>query len=362
MINYKTILKFSEKTPNKIAIFDDNNKITWHEFRYLTKKIIAAAYTLTEESSAEPILFISRNSSDILLLGAAFTTLGIPFQGVDYNLGIEIIRTLIQQLAVKHIFISDEFINRFSDLIDTVKIYPIQEYLHAAKANSVSYEMHQYIRHERPFRSYAFTSGTTGVPKIVYRTTPSEKRRFDYLVDMYNFSECDVHLAVLPMYHVSTIGWLKLFLSIGATVVIHNFSTSYNLCDAIYTYKVSTMLLSTNILHQMVDKIDESIANKFLNNLRFIITGGKNCHENIKRTVINKLGYILYEYYGTTETGINTLLTPQESLSHPGSVGKVFDGNNIIMLDEKNNPISNGAIGKVAIHSYMNMDLSLIHI
>ena len=361
MIKYEMICQFSSLHPDKIALYDDKGAISWSKFRKYVLQLIHAIER-NKIDYTKPILYLSENSKDIVLLGAAFSTLGVAFQGLDYHLDKGSIALLIQQLDVKHIFVSSKFLEKFVSLSAQCQVHHIEQF--TKEAEYIDSEPLNTIEKTPtlPFRSYSFTSGTTGIPKIVYRTTSFDKRRFEYLQNRYQFNTHDVHFTCLPLYHVSASGWLRLFLSLGCTCIVHNFDNSYKLCEIFHVKKISTALLSPHLVKQIMDQLTEGDALTYFPSLRFVITGGKNFPATFKKKAIRALGPVVYEYYGTTETGINTLLDPKEAFKYPGSVGREFEGNHIEILDKHNSPLPSGQTGRIAIHSYMNMDQYLHHI
>lgn len=287
MIKYEVIQKFSKIHPNKPALIHDDRIISWGEFGEQTLHLIDRVNRISNFDASSPCLFISKNSTDIVLLGAALSSMCIPFQGVDYHLDVNIIKSIVKELNVKYVFVAGEFLEKFADLGEICYIYQIEELVECAK---ISYNVLSYSivpAPQSPFQSYAFTSGTTGVPKIVYRTKSFDKQRFEYLINRYKFNNNDTHLVCLPMYHVSSTGWLRLFLNLGCAVVIHNFKDSNQLCELIHSKCVSTTIMSPYILKQMVAKLDENSGLNFFPFLRFIITGGK-----IARPISNKRPFV----------------------------------------------------------------------
>ena len=360
MIKYDVIEKYSGIHPDKKALKDDRWEVTWSDFKLYTRRLIGVISKMDRLEVFYPSLFISNNSIDVVLLGAAFSSLGIPFQGLDYHLDILVIKKIIKDLNVKHVFISRELEVKFSDLSLICNLHFLNDIIEKAKKSTIN-EIEPIKTLSMPFKSFAFTSGTTGNPKIAYRLFSFDKRRFEYLQDKYLFTFSDIHLACLPMYHVSTTGWLRLFLGLGCTVVIHNFKNGYQLCETIHANHISTTILSPIILKHILSELGEDDKSTYFPSLRFVVTGGKNCSIKIKQEAIRKLGKIIYEYYGTTETGINTLLSTEEAIELPGSVGREFEGNKIAILSDQNTEVPAGEVGRIAIYSYMNFDGYLNH-
>lgn len=49
-------------------------------------------------------------------------------------------------------------------------------------------------------------------------------------------------------------------------------------------------------------------------------------------------------------------MDPDEALKYPGSVGREFEGNSIVVLDQYNTSVPADTVGRIAVHSYMNME------
>jgi acyl-coenzyme A synthetase/AMP-(fatty) acid ligase len=356
MIKYDLIEKIAKTTPQKTALVDELKSVTWAEYQQVTKQLINALKMGPIDRTTKPVLFISNNSVDLVLVGTAFASLGIPFQGIDYHLSLQSIKGLINSLQVSCVFVAKAFEASFSSLSSACQLLQIEHFVESANADRVVPVKSAFHQAEGAFRSYALTSGTTGVPKIVCRTASFDKRRFDYLQNRYHFTSEDVYLSCFPLYHASSAGWIRLFLSLGCQVVMHNFSNGYLLCETLHLHPISATLMSPYMLKLFVSELGESKSIEYFPRLRFIMTGGKNCPINLKYEAINKLGPIVHEYFGTTETGVNTLLSSKEALAYPGSAGKVFEGNEIVIVDNNHNSVAAEQIGRMAIHSYMNMD------
>lgn len=355
MINFELVDSFAKIHPKKNALDDGHLSLTWEEFRNYILFAVSELKKINTLQSQKLSIFLSKNTTEVIVLGSAFASLGIAFQGLDYHLEADKIISIIERLNINNVFVSREFATQFSFLKNRCTIHVIEDIFGLVILKSNRY-LNQIDKLNLLFKSYSFTSGTTGDPKIVYRTKSFDNKRFSYLKDRYNFNENDIHLVVLPLYHVSAVGWLRLFLSLGCSVTISNYTSGYQLCDVLVSKGISTTIMSPNMLKNMLDQIDDRGNAKYFEKLRFLITGGKNCSINLKMEAIRKLGKIVHEYYGTTETGINTLLDSDEAILYSGSVGKEFEGNKIVVVDNENRPLAKNEIGRIAINSYMNMD------
>jgi len=71
---------------------------------------------------------------------------------------------------------------------------------------------------------------------------------------------------------------------------------------------------------------------------------------------LEKYGPCLYEYYGATETGINTFISPEEMSERPSSVGKAFADNELKIFDELGNDVPDGERGVLYAYNAIMMD------
>jgi long-chain acyl-CoA synthetase len=87
--------------------------------------------------------------------------------------------------------------------------------------------------------------------------------------------------------------------------------------------------------------------------LRAVIHSAAPCPAELKRQMIDWLGPVIVEYYAATEGG-GTLITSQQWLRKPGSVGLPWKGSQVHVLDRALGEVATGEQGLV----YMKMGTS----
>ena len=74
------------------------------------------------------------------------------------------------------------------------------------------------------------------------------------------------------------------------------------------------------------------------------------CPVPLKRAFMDFVGAEkVWEYYGASEGG-GTVISPQEWLEHPGSVGRPFPGTEFVILDDDGNALPAGEVGTVWVN------------
>jgi len=194
-----------------------------------------------------------------------------------------------------------------------------------------------------------YTSGTTGRPKGVRRELPSLQP--EVLIGAAGGAlgtfglrpGHGVHLACSPLYHTAP-GYFALnALHVGHSLVLHEIFDAENVLRAVEEYRVTSTHMVPTHVHRILGLPAEARDGYDLSSLETILVAGAPFAHQAKRTLIDWLGPIVWEYLGSTE-GMVCSVSPPEALEHPGTVGKPAD---VKILDEAGNPVPAGEGGKI---------------
>ncbi|GAB1821817.1 AMP-binding protein [Herbidospora sp. RD11066] len=213
-----------------------------------------------------------------------------------------------------------------------------------------------------PDRTYGqimwYTSGTTGFPKGVQRPTTSKTPEEALPVGIWFVGEVldlrpgnDVHLVTSPMYHSAPCAHAWFALHLGHTVVIAPRFDPEPVLELIEKYRVTNAMMVPTMFHRML-RLPEKVRSAYdVSSLRQVIHTGATCPVHVKQAMIDWLGPVLYEYYGSTESAIAFAVKPQEWLAHVGTVGRVAPGFEAKILDDEGGVVPAGVPGMVYVKS-----------
>ncbi|MEI2401076.1 AMP-binding enzyme, partial [Paenibacillus phytohabitans] len=88
---------------------------------------------------------------------------------------------------------------------------------------------------------------------------------------------------------------------------------------------------------------------EYLKSLKCIASGGAKLPSKLVEVTIQKLGPVLYNLYGTSETGLNFIATPQDLMYSATTNGKKITGLNVSILDHNKNEVPSGTIGQLCM-------------
>jgi long-chain acyl-CoA synthetase len=100
------------------------------------------------------------------------------------------------------------------------------------------------------------------------------------------------------------------------------------------------------MFHRLLSLPDEVKGKYDHSSLIFILHGAAPCPVDVKRRLMEWLGPIVWEYYAATE-GSGTLVSPQQWLRRPGTVGKVDPPDHVRILDADGAVAAPGEVGTV---------------
>ncbi|MFC4909930.1 AMP-binding protein [Actinomadura gamaensis] len=201
-----------------------------------------------------------------------------------------------------------------------------------------------------------YTSGTTGKPKGVRRPLldlPPEPV-FDLLRqtigrDLHLAPGDDVHLVVGPLYHSAPCAHAMMALTLGHTVVVPPRFEPEGALRLIQEHRVTSTFMVPTMFHRLLG-LPADVRDRYdTSSLRQVFHSAAPVAVHTKRAMMDWWGPVLWEYYGSTESGAVVVAKPDEWLAHPGTVGRAVDGVEIRILDEDGRELPPGETGMIYV-------------
>jgi fatty-acyl-CoA synthase/long-chain acyl-CoA synthetase len=197
--------------------------------------------------------------------------------------------------------------------------------------------------------SMVYTSGTTGNPKGAWRPNGANLAYMLQMISIFELTQSDVHLVCGPLYH-SAVGFFSvLYQVLGATSVVQPKFDAEQALEQIERHRVTTSFMAPTLLMRLVEAQESNPRD--VSSLRAIFLGAAPCPYSLKARAEKAFGQVLWEFYGATETGINTVLRPEDQLRRPGSCGTAVEGQEIKLVDAEGNEVATGVPGEFTVRN-----------
>jgi|TARA_B110000902_G_scaffold256535_1_gene323443 long-chain acyl-CoA synthetase len=174
--------------------------------------------------------------------------------------------------------------------------------------------------------SMLYSSGTTGQPKGIKRPL-SGKHVSEGIPGVepnnpYGLNADTVYLSPAPLYHAAPFGYCMRALALGGSVVMmERFDPELSL-KYIEQYQITHSQWVPTMFIRMLKLNEQTLSKYNLSSHQCAIHAAAPCPAPIKHQMMDWWGPILWEYYSGTERNGFTIISPQEWLANPGSVGK----------------------------------------
>jgi malonyl-CoA/methylmalonyl-CoA synthetase len=202
-----------------------------------------------------------------------------------------------------------------------------------------------------------YSSGTTGKPKGIMLTHGNIGSNALALKDAWGFSNDDILLHSLPIYHVH-----GLFVALGCVFLSGSkmlWTKSFNAGKVIELLPRCTVMMGVPTYYARL-LASKDLDKSCVSNMRLFISGSAPLLKDTFVQFYKKTNHHILERYGMTETNI-ICSNPLESERKPETVGMPLKDINLRIVDDSFNTLENEEIGHIQVrgpnvfNSYWNL-------
>jgi long-chain acyl-CoA synthetase len=195
-----------------------------------------------------------------------------------------------------------------------------------------------------------YTSGTTGHPKGVRRfaPTPAQAASADQMrARVYGLSEGARALLPGPLYHSAPNAFALRAGRLGGALVMMPRFEPEEFLRIVQDEKIDTVFMVPTMFIRLMKLPAEVRARYEVSSLRHVIHAAAPCPPDVKKAMIDWWGPVIFEFYGSTESGAVTFANSEDALKKPGTVGKIAPGAELRFLGDDGQILPQGEIGEI---------------
>ena len=346
--------------PDIAALVEGERRLTWREYREQRNRL-AQALAAHGLGAGEHVIVYATNSIEYMLAGAAARALGAIPVPMNHRLTPEEVAYILDDSDAVLVFVGDQFLAT----AEAVRAHAprvrhwvtigrerrpwalaVDDLLAAGDPRGVAVEASGNVG-----GSMIYTAGTTGKPKGALRRAVSLASLRPRL-EAFDLARPHVHLAAGPLYHSAPGAFAVHAHIFGGTVVIMPRFDAEEALALIARHRVTSTFMAPILLKRIVDLPGPVRARHDVSSMQVIVVAAAPCPMKVKEDVLRLFGPVLYEFYGSTELGMNTLLRPEDVLRKPGSCGRAAPGVELAVLDAEGRPQRAGEPGELVVRRY----------
>ena len=206
-----------------------------------------------------------------------------------------------------------------------------------------------------------FTSGSSGQPKGCAWSYQALHPAFDpacWPFDLARLISCFERCLVFGTWSMPVMmTFAGRCLLVGGTVVVASDHARKDLPRAIERHRITGTLMPVPSLHRMLDALRTRPID--VSSLRALVVSGSPATPRLLVDAVARLGPVLWQGYGQSESGMISLLTPDHIASSPAvalqSVGKVLPHVEVSIRDIDGRPVPPGEAGQIFVRSPQRM-------
>lgn len=194
----------------------------------------------------------------------------------------------------------------------------------------------------------AFTSGTTGSPKVVPLTHGQLLASIRAAMQAWAWSSADILVHALPLFHQHGLSGVHASLVAGSSAAILSRFDPEHLLETIEREHATVLFAVPSIHQRLVELAPEALAP--LRQLRLVTSGSAPLSVELADRLREKTGVQALERYGLTESGLN-LSNPYRGERVPGTVGTPLPGVEVTLRSDSGHLVAAGASGEITLRA-----------
>lgn len=366
------IERFAAEQPDRAALIEELGTTTWAE---LDERVNRATHALTELGLAvhDTVALVSGNRREFFEVFAAATSGGWLVVPVNWHWVADELAHVIADSGAVAVLVDERFI----DVAVAAKADPRTQACGRWIVLGPAHPPEGFLSWDAllaaaspdpPEQSLLggpmfYTSGTTGFPKGVRSALTNTGAPAELLEliagsfnDMLGIPAGGVTLLDGPAYHSAQWVFSVFPLLAGSTVVMrHGFDPARTL-GLIDEHGVTNVHLVPTQFSRML-QLPEEVRSRFDgSSLEVVFHGAAPCPLPVKRQMLEWWGPVVSEYYGGTEGGFLTLISGEDWLRKPGSIGTPTAMVELAVLDDDGRGCPPGTDGQIWFRSRTGND------
>jgi fatty-acyl-CoA synthase len=359
--------------PDRLAVVDDRRSVTYRAANAEINRVGNALRERLGVRTGDPVMMMMENRSEYLLCWFALFRIGASGVHASYRMTAEELAYQAEHSGARVLVVSEEGLEAARRLraerpdldvelvvVSDGEVVLESEFAYDALQEGASEnfaEPEERDGGDARSDNIVYTSGTTGAPKGTVRNFASFGiNELTRIIDRLPLRVGDNHLMVAPLYHSGGQVFALMHCALAATLYMRPKFDAEDALVSLDRWGINSVFMVPTMIRRVLDLPDELHAKCPANDLRAVVSGAAPFPQGLRRRAIARFGAsAIHDFYGATEIGWVTLISGDEMLERPSSVGQPLPGQHIHILDDDHNPLPTGEVGTIYVANEQKM-------
>ena len=332
-----------------MCIRDRSKKLTYIEFHEVVNKISNYLIEIGLSPGDRVAVQAEKNIIQLALYVATIKAGGV-YLPLNTGYTLNELEYFFDDAKPKVIVVDDKILSKIDSIASTSSASILTLNLDesgslAERIKRCSTTFHSIARSENDLAAILYTSGTTGKSKGAMLSHRNLVSNSEVLRDVWKFSENDVLLHMLPIYHTHGLFVAcNLLAIVGGSMI---FLEKFDVEKALLWMKRATSMMGVPTFYSRL-LANEKLNNESAKHMRLFISGSAPLLSETHIEFEKRTGKKILERYGMTETNMN-ISNPYDGLRKAGTVGIPLPGIEIRIVNEEGKEVEGGQIGTIEL-------------
>ncbi len=341
--------------PDKAAVIDDrNDRIRIVTYAELEQRANRLAHVLLDHGVApgDKVVWCGQNSLGVVEFVNAARKVGATAVPLNYRLSDDEAAYVTDHSDATLVYVDAPYAALFERIrdrvpqVDDVLVFdgdapdgmvPVDPLLAGADATPPA----PLPEEDAAGATMIYTSGTTGKPKGAFRRRAASSEQLGAMLAHIGYRPDDVYLTTGPLYHSGPGGFMGIALAMGQTIVVQYKFDPLDWLRLLETYRCTSTFAAPTPIRMICNLPSDVLDQHDRSSMRVMVANAAPWSFALKQQYVETFPPgSLYEIYGSTELGVNTILRPEDQLRKPGSCGKEAPMVEIRLYDDDGNVVT----------------------
>jgi fatty-acyl-CoA synthase/long-chain acyl-CoA synthetase len=343
---------YAQLQPEKVAVIDDRpdgavESLTFYELDERSTRLGHALLSLGA-APGRKIVWCGPNSIGAMTLINAARKIGVTAVPLNYRLAPDEAAYVTDHSDAVIVYADAEYASLFASIRrELPKVESVVVFGGRAPEGMVSADELIGSSSAEPLpdveagSTMIYTSGTTGKPKGAFRQGAGDPSQVAALLGLIGYTSDDLYITTGPLYHSGPGGFMGIAQVLGQSVIVQRKFDPEDWLRLLDKYQVSSTFSAPTPIRMVCSLPAEVKARYDTSSMKRMIANAAPWSYALKQMYVRDFpADSLFEVYGSTELGVNTILLPADQLRKPGSCGRAAPGVEVRLFDDDGNEVT----------------------